>query len=164
MAWAADHSGVSPSWGSVNRGGLSDYVTTWPTNPYTGGPMTPGSGPGQFSYHLKPVGFTITGYGELGPVATVQSAGQASAEPAPQLSQAQATADALHVKPRKTTPQQVTARMPLGMKPAYSVGQKNRPVWTYTFGDGSKIVVTFVVQDTGGGGQELRALGVDVRD
>ena len=164
LAWAADHNGVSPSWGSVNRGGLSDYVTPWPTNPYTGGPMTPGSGPGQFSYDLEPVGFTIIGYGELGPVATVHSVGHASVEPAPEKSQAQVVADRLHLKPRKTTPQEVTAQMPLGMKPAYSAGGGNTPVWTYTFDDGSKIMVTFVVQDSAGGGQELRALRLKVND
>ena len=54
--------------------------------------------------------------------------------------------------------------MPSGAKPDFSAGSKKSPVWTYTFEDGSKIEVTFVVQDITGGGQELRALRFRVRD
>jgi len=52
---------------------LGRYVDPWPVNPYAGGPMQPGGGPGDYDYVRLPggEGYTLTGYGGDGdPVLT----------------------------------------------------------------------------------------------
>ena len=74
-AWATDHDGKYPLVGQVDRTGLTQpdglgYVTSWPGNPYAGGPMTAGSGAGQYLYvrGLKGKSYTLTGYGQDGTI------------------------------------------------------------------------------------------------
>lgn len=50
QAWSADNNGAYPDASLVNSSALAAWVSKWPTNPYTGLPMTPGGGPGNFSY------------------------------------------------------------------------------------------------------------------
>lgn len=71
QSYAVDHQDTYPPPGLVNELGLSDYVSDWPANPYTGMRMTAGTGPGQYSYQLETLGFRLVGYGESGPVITV---------------------------------------------------------------------------------------------
>jgi hypothetical protein len=58
----------------VTPAGLGRYVDPWPRNPYTGGLMQPGGGPGDYFYRRLPGGdgYTLTGYGGDGaPLLTV---------------------------------------------------------------------------------------------
>ena len=55
----------------VNASDLADYVDNWPTNPYTGQPMTQGTGPGDFSYSTTGASFEIDGFGKGGEVVVV---------------------------------------------------------------------------------------------
>ena len=75
QSWAVDHNDQWPDPSIVTEDGLGRYVDTWPRNPYTGDPMHPGTGAGDYTYSLPPTGgrsFTLTGYGESGtPVITL---------------------------------------------------------------------------------------------
>jgi hypothetical protein len=55
-SWAAKHGGVLPAPGEVRFdsafGRWFAAQADWPINPYTGAPMTPGRGPGDFLYGL----------------------------------------------------------------------------------------------------------------
>lgn len=75
QSWAVDHGDRYPAAGRVvvgspGRSAVSAYVDVWPSNPYLGGPMAQGTGPGEFTYVRGPGGtsFSITGYGENGTV------------------------------------------------------------------------------------------------
>ena len=51
--WAADHGGRYPAAARVNADGVwtaAGMDGDWPTNPWTGRPVTQGSDPGDFSY------------------------------------------------------------------------------------------------------------------
>lgn len=54
--------------GQVSPSGLERYLDFWPKNPYTGRPMTQGTGPGDFRYTLGPGGtsYRLVGYGASG--------------------------------------------------------------------------------------------------
>ncbi len=71
--YAAAHGDRYPSAPEVTADGLSGYVAAWPENPYTGRPMRPGTGPGEYVYTVSPDGrsYTLTGYGSGGPVITL---------------------------------------------------------------------------------------------
>lgn len=73
QSYAVDNTDAYPEPSTVNETGMVTYVDYWPTNPYTGGPMAQGTGPGDYSYELSADGtsFTLTGYGKDGPVITV---------------------------------------------------------------------------------------------
>src|SRR5665647_1285149 len=49
-SWAIDHGDAYPDASQVSKGGLDKYVDIWPTNAYTGLPMTQGAAPGGFTY------------------------------------------------------------------------------------------------------------------
>jgi hypothetical protein len=70
QSWAVDHQDVYPSTFEMNPTAMSDYMDMWPANPYTGRPMTQGTGPGDFSYEVSPDGtsFRLIGYGEDGKI------------------------------------------------------------------------------------------------
>ena len=72
--WRADNArGTYPPEVVVTPERLGTYVDPWPVNPYTGGPMQPGGGPGNYDYVRLPggEGYTLTGYGGDGdPVLT----------------------------------------------------------------------------------------------
>jgi len=63
-ASAADHNDAYPLPSAVTRSSLQHYVGAWPDNPYTGQPMTQGSGAGDFEYSVYDNGlsFDLTGY------------------------------------------------------------------------------------------------------
>lgn len=56
--YAADHAGHYPSASDVSQTGAVGrrYRGSWPTDPYTGGPMEQGSDPGDFVYTVAPDG------------------------------------------------------------------------------------------------------------
>ena len=72
--WRADNArGSYPPKAAVTPERLGRYVDPWPANPYAGGPMQPGGGPGDYDYVRLPggEGYTLTGYGGDGdPVLT----------------------------------------------------------------------------------------------
>jgi type II secretory pathway pseudopilin PulG len=67
-SYAIDHNGAIPATAEVTQVGLGTYVDSWPVNPYTGLPMTQGTGQGDFAYSASPGGhsFELTGYGDNG--------------------------------------------------------------------------------------------------
>jgi hypothetical protein len=65
VAWAADNNNLYPApQDVVQGGGLSQYVSPWPTNPFTDQPMTPGTSPGSYVYEQLSGGqaYKLTGY------------------------------------------------------------------------------------------------------
>ncbi len=56
--YAADHAGHYPSAPDVSRTGAvgRHFLGSWPTDPYTGGPIKQGDGPGDFVYAVAPDG------------------------------------------------------------------------------------------------------------
>jgi type II secretory pathway pseudopilin PulG len=69
-SWAVDNGDVCPEPSLVSPSGVGTYSTSWPTNPYTGQPMTQGTGPGDFRYTVSADGasFELAGMGEDGSV------------------------------------------------------------------------------------------------
>lgn len=72
-AWAIEHEGRYPAAARVDSSGLVSaaglpLVDPWPSNPYAGGAMTRGTGPGQYVYVRGPGGrsYTLTGHGPGG--------------------------------------------------------------------------------------------------
>ena len=68
QAWAVDNGDAYPEPSLLSPAGIGMYLDSWPTNPYTGQPMTQGSGPGDFSYTVSADGasFELVGLGEDG--------------------------------------------------------------------------------------------------
>lgn len=67
QTWAVKHEDAYPPPYMVVPGGdVAQYVEQWPTDPYTGKAMTPGTGPGQYQYTLQGNEFSITAYGPNG--------------------------------------------------------------------------------------------------
>jgi len=65
VAWSAANGGVYPTTDQVTAtGAVAGYVSTWPTNPYTGRPMSPGTGTGDYTYEQLDGGrrYRLTGY------------------------------------------------------------------------------------------------------
>ena len=65
VAWAADNNNLyPPPQDVVDGGGLSQYVSPWPTDPFTGRPMAPGAAPGSYVYEQISGGqaYRLTGY------------------------------------------------------------------------------------------------------
>ncbi len=65
VAWAADNNNLyPPPQDVVEGGGLSQFVTPWPTNPFTSQPMAPGTSPGGYVYEQLSggQGYKLTGY------------------------------------------------------------------------------------------------------
>ena len=65
VAWAAANNNLyPPPQDVVDGGGLSQYVSPWPTNPFTGQPMAPGTSPGSYVYEQLSGGqaYRLTGY------------------------------------------------------------------------------------------------------
>ena len=71
--YAVENQDAYPDPSMVSQSGMASYLDYWPTNPYTGSPMVQGTGPGDYSYELNAEGtsFSLTGYGEDGPVISV---------------------------------------------------------------------------------------------
>ena len=70
QSWAVDHQDTFPSALQMDPAVMSDYIDWWPTNPYTGAPMTQGDQPGDYYYEvaLDGASFTLIGYGEDGKI------------------------------------------------------------------------------------------------
>jgi hypothetical protein len=65
VAWAVDHNNLYPSpQDVVEGGGVAQYVDPWPTNPFDGRPMAPGTSPGSYVYEQLSGGqsYKLTGY------------------------------------------------------------------------------------------------------
>lgn len=65
-AWRVDNArGAYPPEAVVTPERLGSYVDPWPINPYTGGPMQPVAGAGDYDYVRLPggEGYSLTGYG-----------------------------------------------------------------------------------------------------
>jgi len=73
QSWAVDHQDTYPPVDVVVPGGsFARYAQSWPTDPWTDQPMTPGKGQGHYEYTVQGDSFSITGYGANGmPVLTV---------------------------------------------------------------------------------------------
>ncbi len=69
QSWAVNNGDVFPTNFEVRQNGaVGGYVDNWPTNPYTGQPMTSGSGPGDFTYTLATdsTSYTLSGHMSTG--------------------------------------------------------------------------------------------------
>lgn len=65
VTWASSNNNLyPPPQDVVEGGGISQYVVPWPTNPFTGQPMTPGTAPGSYVYEQLSggQGYRLTGY------------------------------------------------------------------------------------------------------
>ena len=70
QSYAVDNNDLYPDPPMVSQSGMVSELDYWPTNPYTGLPMTQGTGPGDFTYTVSADGasFTLVGYGKGGKV------------------------------------------------------------------------------------------------
>jgi len=74
QSWMVDHGNKGPPVDEVRPGGkLETYIDEWPANAYTGEPMGPGEGPGDYTYERLDtgLGFRLTGHFEGGSDFTV---------------------------------------------------------------------------------------------
>lgn len=65
VAWAADNNNLyPPPQDVVEGGGISQYVSPWPTDPFTSQLMSPGTSPGSYVYEQLSGGqaYKLTGY------------------------------------------------------------------------------------------------------
>ncbi len=65
VTWASSNNNLyPPPQDVVEGGGISQYTDPWPTNPFTGQPMTPGTAPGSYVYEQLGGGqsYKLTGY------------------------------------------------------------------------------------------------------
>jgi hypothetical protein len=68
--YALDHDGAYPPEDYVIQSRMDfRYIDEWPVNPYTNLPMSPGTGPGDYTYTLEPDGsYTLVAYGAIGQI------------------------------------------------------------------------------------------------
>ena len=65
VTWATNNNNLYPTPADVTAsGGVAGYVNPWPTNPFTGQPMQPGTAPGDYTYEQLNggAGYKLTGY------------------------------------------------------------------------------------------------------
>ena len=65
ITWSTNNNNLYPTSADVTEaGGVATYVNPWPTNPYTGQPMKPGTQPGDYTYEQLNggAGYKLTGY------------------------------------------------------------------------------------------------------
>jgi hypothetical protein len=65
ITWSTNNNNLFPVAGEVAQsGGIAQYVTPWPINPYTNLPMKPGTQPGDYTYEQINGGsaYKLTGY------------------------------------------------------------------------------------------------------
>jgi hypothetical protein len=65
MTWSSNSNGLYPDPADVQQDGdVAQYVDPWPTNPYDGAPMQPGTSPGGYIYQQLNggAGYQLTGY------------------------------------------------------------------------------------------------------
>jgi len=69
QSWAVEHGDAYPPAELVTEDGLTGkYVDTWPTNPYTGGPMKQGTDPGDYTYLAGAGHFRLSAFDDQGRV------------------------------------------------------------------------------------------------
>ena len=71
QSYAVDHNDSYPA--EVTQTSLVDdagqsYIDNWPSNPYTGAPMAPGTDAGDYNYTADGTTFQLVGYGNGGEV------------------------------------------------------------------------------------------------
>jgi len=74
ITWATNNNNFYPPPADVSQtGGVAAYVNPWPTNPYTGQPMKPGTEPGDYTYEQLNggAGYKLTGFVSNGLTYTV---------------------------------------------------------------------------------------------
>jgi hypothetical protein len=74
ITWATNNNNLYPMSAEVSQsGGVAQYVNPWPTNPFTGQAMAPGTGPGGYTYEQLNggQGYKLTGYLDKGLTYTV---------------------------------------------------------------------------------------------
>jgi len=65
QSWAVDHKDTYPTPETVAPDGkMATYLDKWPTNTFTGEPMRPGAGPGDYTYTVPPdrESFVLSGH------------------------------------------------------------------------------------------------------
>lgn len=65
MTWSTNNNGLYPAAQDVTADGdVAQFVDPWPTNPYDGQPMSPGTSPGAYIYEQLDggAGYQLTGY------------------------------------------------------------------------------------------------------
>jgi len=65
ITWATNNNNLYPAPADVSQtGAVAAYVNPWPTNPYTGQPMKPGTQPGDYTYEQLDggAGYKLTGF------------------------------------------------------------------------------------------------------
>jgi hypothetical protein len=65
ITWSTNNNNLYPTPTDVSEaGGVATYVDPWPTNPYSGQPMKPGTQPGDYTYEQLSggAGYKLTGY------------------------------------------------------------------------------------------------------
>ena len=65
ITWSTNNNNLYPTPTDVSEtGGIATYVDPWPSNPYTGQPMKPGTQPGDYTYEQLNggAGYKLTGY------------------------------------------------------------------------------------------------------
>jgi hypothetical protein len=66
-SWSIDHSDSAPAASIVTMSGLGIAQSNWPTNPYTGQPMHPGTQQGDYQYESTgPTSYRLVGFGSHG--------------------------------------------------------------------------------------------------
>ncbi len=65
-SYAVEHDNVYPP--DADQSTLGEYLAKWPTNPYTGAPMTSGDNPGEYWYTDYGTSFSLDGYGSDGDI------------------------------------------------------------------------------------------------
>jgi hypothetical protein len=74
ITWSTNNNDLYPAPADVSQaGGVATYVDPWPTNPYSGQPMKPGTQPGDYTYEQLNggAGYKLTGYSSNGLTYTV---------------------------------------------------------------------------------------------
>jgi hypothetical protein len=74
ITWSTNNNDLYPPSAEVTQaGGVASYVDPWPSNPYTGQPMKPGTQPGDYTYEQLNggAGYKLTGYISNGTTYTV---------------------------------------------------------------------------------------------
>jgi hypothetical protein len=118
ITWSTNNSNLYPTAAEVSQqGGVAQYAIPWPTNPYTGQPMKPGTQPGDFVYQQLSGGqaYSITGHLANGLTNRVPRPrpGPAGVSPRrPRPSRGLLAAHRRACDPRQTVPARVASRHP----------------------------------------------------
>jgi hypothetical protein len=73
--WGYKHGHYPPASALLPDGAVGRQLRPWPTNPYTGRPIAPGSGPGDYQYRLTAHSYQLTYHEPDGGGAVMEPAG-----------------------------------------------------------------------------------------